>query len=121
MEIGSLLALSALSWIGILKIVVVLVLVGVFAYFGKKYFDIEALKPIIALIEKIILDVEKSNKDLSGVAKKQIVEEIIAEKFPVADLRKIKKSPLKTIGVAVEYVFQTFAQPMILAKFGKKK
>ncbi len=100
--------------------IMLIVIIVIATYFLKKYSDWQALRPIIAEVVRIILKVEKENKTLNGEAKKEIVESEINKNLEQQDIKKIKKSPFKKIGRFVQYVFVTFAEPIIIAKFGKK-
>ncbi len=104
-----------------LEIILLCILV-VIVYYAKKYFDFEELKPIIAEVVKIIINVEKTqNTNINGIVKKEIVENIISKQLPKNDIKKINKSIFKNIGNFVQYVFINFAEPILLKKLNKSK
>ncbi len=116
MELSSLIAISALSWIGILKIVAILVLLGLVAYFAKKYLDESAYAIIIGKIAGFEV---KSEYDFPGEKRGH---EKLANTVKLADelLSAKEKKILNRKGIAsvATSVFTNVVAPMLLR--GKK-
>ena len=93
---------------------------GLVLQIGRKYLILENLKPYIPMVSKIILTVEKECRTQTGAEKMAIVEEKIIEVLPTEAIKKIKKSPYKTIGNFVQFVFG-IVEPIILTKMGIRK
>jgi len=117
----------------LLVTIVLAVAIAVIYYFGKQYVDWQKLRPIMVEIANIILRVENERKlrknevdklenvAFTGEEKKSLVEKTIEKELPEADKERIKRSPFKSIGKIVEYVFLNIAQPIILGRLAGKR
>ena len=96
--------------------IILIIIFSMIAYFLRKWLKLEDLKPIIAEVAKLIMDVERTQKECSGESKMDMVKDLIEVKLPVSDIIKIKKSPFKSIGRFAQYVFTTVAEQAILSR-----
>ncbi|MCL2064058.1 MAG: hypothetical protein FWG98_06760 [Candidatus Cloacimonetes bacterium] len=103
-----------------LYLLFMVILIGVLLYFGRKYVNHEELLPIISDVVRFILQIEKENNKSSGIEKKVMVEQLMEQELESSAINKITRSPFKSIGSFVQYVFTVFAEPIILSKFKKR-
>ena len=104
--------ITSISWMAILKLIVLTVLFIVGGVAVKKYLNWQELQVIIPGIVDLMLKVEKEMKNTPGDEKKNKVESLLNE----TDKAIIEKSVFKEVGKFLQYVFVNFAAGILIKK-----